>query len=243
MKFKACLLLSLLCPALTANATSLFQAVEVSDAELANLRGRYVLPDRILSFGVTMSTVWHNSAGDAIGAQVNLQVNHQVQANITVTPYYQSGNGNPVNNGNGQIIGGAGLNNVQGIAQSVRSAGDFNSGLNDLSIDIHHGDNAPPPNGGQNWSGSQQFSNAAGTVSISSANGGLQMALQANHQQGLAQQQIGDGGVSQHANISGSFNNVQNLAALNVAMRDNPQGLQQAQCAWDQLRAMRPIGY
>lgn len=242
MKLKPCLLAALFCPTLAANAANLFQAVEVSDAELSNLRGRYVLPDRILSFGVTMSTIWHNSAGDAIGAQVALQVNHQVQANITVTPYYQSGNGNLVNNGNGQVIGGAGLNNVQGIAQSVRSAGDFNTGLNDLSIEIHHGDNAPP-SGGQNWNGNQQFSNAAGTVSISTANGGLQMALQANHQQGLAQQQIGLGGVSQHANISGSFNDVQNLAALNVALRDNPQSLQQAQCAWDQLRAMHPTGY
>lgn len=244
MNAKPLLFAALFIPALPASATGLFQPIELRDAELASLRGRYVLPDRIINFGVTMTSVWQNSSGAAIGAQVVLQVNNKAQANLTVSPLYQTGNGSAVNAGSGQVVGGAGLNNVQGIVQSVRTAGDFNKGLNDLSVEISHNSGEAMPNSsGQSWAGDQQFSNAAGSINISSAKGGLQLALQANNNQGFAQQQIGLGGVSQQSNITGALNNVQNLAALNVALRDNPRGLDGLQCAWDQMRTMRPAGY
>ncbi|MBX9756279.1 MAG: hypothetical protein K2X80_16090 [Pseudomonadaceae bacterium] len=243
MKTKLWIFAGLLSPMLQVGAAEAFQPAELSDAEMANLRGRYVLPDRIIHFGVSMTSLWRNSAGDAIGAQVALQVNHQAQANLTVTPLYETGNGNPVNTGNGQINGGGGLASIQGIAQSVRTAGDFNNGRNDLNIEISHEDGAPAPIQGQSWTANQQFSNAAGKVTVSSTNGGLQLALQANHNQGSAQQRIGLGGVSQHANISGSLNNVENLATLSVALRNSTRGLDQLYCAWNQSRAMRPTGY
>lgn len=243
MNVKPLLFTTLFAAALPASATGLFQPIELRDAELANLRGRYVLPDRIINFGVTMTSLWQNSSGAAIGAQVVLQVNNQAQANLTVSPIQQAGNGSLVSAGNGQIVGGAGLNNVQGIVQSVRTAGDFNKGLNDLSVAISHGDNDAMPSNGKSWTGNQQFSNSAGSINVSSAKGGLQLALQANNNQGFSQQQIGLGGISQQSNITGALNNVQNLAALNVALRDNPQGLDRLLCAWDQIRTMRPAGY
>ncbi|MDO9321036.1 MAG: hypothetical protein Q7U01_05325 [Pseudomonas sp.] len=243
MNVKPLLFTTLFAAALPASATSLFQPIELRDAELASLRGRYVLPDRIINFGVTMTTLWQNSSGASIGAQVVLQVNNQAQANLTVTPLYEAGNGSTVSTGSGQVLGGAGLSNVQGIVQSVRTAGDFNKGLNDLSVEISHNSGDAMPNSGQSWTGDQQFNNSAGSINISSAKGGLQLALQANNNQGFAQQQIGLGGVRQQSNITGALNNVQNLAALNVALRDNPRGLDGLQCAWDQIRTMRPAGY
>ena len=243
MNVKPLFIAALFIPALPASANSLFQPIELHDAELASLRGRYVLPDRIINFGVTMTTLWQNSAGDAIGAQVVLQVNNQAQANLTVSPLYQAGNGSAVSAGTGQVIGGSGLNNVQGIVQSVRTAGDYNKGLNDLSVQISHASGDAMPANGQSWSGAQQFSNAAGSINISSAKGGLQLALQASNNQGFAQQQIGLGGIGQQSSISGSLNNVQNLAALNVALRDNPRGPGQLQCALDQMRMLRTAGY
>ena len=43
---------------LPVNAANPFRAAELTDAELSELRGRYVMPGRIIHFGVTMSSVW-----------------------------------------------------------------------------------------------------------------------------------------------------------------------------------------
>lgn len=241
MNIKTLLQAALLCPGLASGA-SLFQPVEVSDNELAELRGRFTLPDRIVQFGVTMTSYWQNGSGDVIGATVALQIGQQAQANLTVTPIIQAGNGQLPGIGNGQVLGGAGLGTVQGVAQSVRTAGDFNNGRNDLEITLSQA--ALPAASGQSWSGSpQQFSSAAGTVTLSSVGGGIQLALLANQNQGAANQAIANGSVRQMADISGTLNQVHNAAALNVVLRERAQNLQEVYCNWDQIRALRPAHY
>lgn len=242
MKGKNWLMASLMCLSLPANSASQFKPIEVRDAELAQLRGRYVLPDRVVYFGITMSSVWQNSAGQAVGAVVSLLFDGKAEPSLHISYIDQSGNGSPVTPGTGQITGGAGLNNVQGVVQSVRSAGDFNDAQNNLSITISQADTTAPAATGQASDGSGQFSNAAGDVQVTSNAAGLKVALQAGGQ-GYAQQQIGGGSISQQASISGSLNNVRNLATLNLALRDRPLNTQLANCTWEQLRALRPTGY
>ncbi|MBM7061999.1 hypothetical protein JQX08_14905 [Pseudomonas sp. UL073] len=243
MGIKSVLVSCALLASLPAHAGGLFQPIELTDPELAQLRGRYVLPDRIISFGVTMTSMWQNSAGQVIGAQVNLNVDGRSQPSLTVTAIDQNIGTGTVVAGNGNISGGAGLNTVQGIVQSVRTAGDLNSGLNDLSINITRNSGGTVPQTGAPLNGSFSRSNDAGAVSITPAGGGLQMAITPTNGQGFAQQQIGAGNITQQANITGSVNNVQNLAALNVALRDNPGLNNAANCAWEQLRALRKSGY
>lgn len=226
-----------------AHAGGPFQPIELSDPELAQLRGRYVLPDRIISFGVTMTSVWQNSAGQVIGAQVNLNIDGQSQPSLTVTAIDQNvGTGN-VATGTGQVNGGAGLGTVQGIVQSVRTAGDLNNGLNDLNINITRNGGGSVSSSGEAWSGGYNRSNVAGAVSIRAVGGGLQMAITPTNGQGFSQQQIGGGSIAQQADISGSLNTVHNLATLNVALRDAPGLSNAAYCAWEQLRALRQGAY
>lgn len=244
MNFKPLFIIALLAISLPATASNPFKPIELTDSELSQLRGRYVLPDRIISFGVTMSSSWQNSAGQVIGAAVALNiVSGQSQPTLSFTPINQAGNGSQPLSANGQIIGGAGLNNVQGVAQSVRTAGDFNQGVNDLSIDFRKGTSDSAPAGGMPLVSGQSFGNAAGTVTVTTLNGGLQLGLQANHGQGYTQQQIGRGGVAQHATIGGSMNNVHNVTALSVALRENSPRTNMASSSWEQLRALRPTGY
>tara|TARA_R110000868_G_scaffold25293_3_gene98654 strand:+ start:6848 stop:7576 length:729 start_codon:yes stop_codon:yes gene_type:complete len=242
MKLKIWMLTSLLLPALPVSASNLFQPIEISDAEMATLRGRYILPEGIVNFGVTMSTSWRNSSGATIGAQVNLTVNN-LSANLNVTPLYATGTGNLPGQGLGQVIGGQGLNNVQGIAQSVRTAGDYNNGENYVDVNITRSSGQPIATTGQSWGGNQQFSNDAGAVQVSTANGGLQMQLQANQGQGGASQSIGRGGINQQANIGGTLNQVRNLTSLTVAMQENPAAQQRAYCNLSQLGVMPRVGY
>jgi hypothetical protein len=242
MKLNIWILASLLLPTMPVGASNLFQPVEISDAEMATLRGRYVLPEGIVNFGVTMSTSWRNSSGATIGAQVNLTVNN-LAANLIVTPLYEAGNGNVPGQGQGQVIGGQGLNNVQGISQSVRTAGDFNNGENYVDVIISHSPGQPTAIQGQSWGGDQQFSNDAGAVQVSSVNGGLQMQLQASQGQGAASQSIGQGGINQQANISGALNQVRNLTSLTVAMQENPSAQQRVYCNLSQLGVIPRVGY
>lgn len=242
MKCKHWWLVGILSLSLPVNGASLFQPLELSDAELAQLRGRYVLPDRVIHFGVTMSTFWQNSAGQAIGARVTLQVDGQAQPTLYVSYIDQAGNGSAVLPGTGQVIGGNGLAQVQGVSQSVRSAGDFNDALNDLNITISSKTDGMPMPVGQPWHGSSEFSNEAGSVQITNHAGGLQIMLNAAGQ-GIAQQQIGGGNVLQQANINSNLNSVRNLAELNVALRSRPLSMELGNSTWEQLRALRPTGY
>lgn len=242
MKNKYWWLAGVLSLSLPANAASPFTPLELNDAQLAELRGRYVLPDRIIHFGVTMSTFWQNSAGQAVGAMVSLRVDGTAQPSLYVSFIDQNGSDMPVASGTGQIIGGNGLTQVQGVSQSIRSAGDFNDGLNDLSISISSSGGDYPAPTGQAWNGAGQFTNDAGSVQISAQGGGLQIALQAAGQ-GHARQQIGAGTVLQQASMSGNLNSVRNLAALSVALRDSPLSATLGNCTWEQMRALQPIGY
>ncbi|WP_068827713.1 hypothetical protein [Pseudomonas sp. BMS12] len=244
MDTRKLLLAGLLLGSLQAQAGNPLQPIELSDAELAQLRGRYILPNSIISFGVTMSTLWQNSAGQVIGAQINLNINGQSQPNLTITSIEQNiANGSASSGNSGQVIGGAGLDAVNGIVQSVRAAGDLNLGHNDLSINISRGGNPATPQGDAWQAGGYEHGNAVGTVSVQAFNGGLRIALQASDGQGFAQQQIGGGSLMQHANISGSLNQVRNLAAVDVALRNNPGLDLKNFCAFEQLRGLQRGGY
>ena len=58
------------CLAASLPAHAQFKPIEIKDQELSELRGRYVMPGRIISFGVVMSSTWQNARGDSIGAVV-----------------------------------------------------------------------------------------------------------------------------------------------------------------------------
>ncbi len=50
-------------------------------------------------------------------------------------------------------------------------------------------------------------------------------------------------GLVQSVALSGNRNLVQNLAALEVMLKDRPGADPALNCAWEQLRALRPSGY
>lgn len=247
MKALICLMASLAVLSLPASAANLFRAAELSDNELAELRGRYVMPGRIIHFGVTMSTLWENGAGQSLGAAVSFHVDNKAQPSLYVTDLSSQqqdiSNGTTINPGTGQMLGGGGLTDVQGISQSVRSAGDFNDGLNSLEVIVSRSeDNPGPPAGSTPWVGAHTFSGVVGNVSVDRQGGGLKILLDAGSQ-GSALQQIGNGNIAQQANFTGDMNSVRNLATLNVALKDLPLGQDFANCTLEQLRALRPIGF
>ena len=233
------LLGSLLVPTLTL-AGAAFEPVELSDPELAQLRGRYVLPSHIVHFGVTLASSWEQ-AGQQLGASVSLQLQHGALPVLTVTPL-SSGDGPAPPAGSGKIIGGQGLANVDGISQSVRTAGDLNSAVNGIQINIERNGQAPDLASEAPLSGSFSHSNGLGTASVDMADGKLQLGI-ATHGQGNSLQRLG-GGLLQDTRILSSHNTVINTARLDVVMQQQgSRAMDLMNCNLDQLRTLRPTGY
>ncbi|MGE1173174.1 hypothetical protein [Pseudomonas sp. BW7P1] len=225
-----------------------FKPIEIQDSELSQLRGRYVMPGRIISFGIVMNSTWRNASGDLIGATSSMQLQAAtIKPEFYVSTIKETGNGSTPQTGTGTVTGGAGLNSSQGVTQSVRAAGDGNSAYNNVAINVSEANQAPAlvPAQGQALVAGQTItgSNAAGSVAVSATGGGVQMAIQAAGNQGTALQQVAQGGLLQNTRLLGNANVVNNLTTLNVVLSNNGMSAGALDCNLSQLRALRNIGY
>ena len=207
------------------------------------------MPGRIISCGIVMSSTWTNAAGASVTGTANMQVNATTvapQFYVQVSGHDGAGSAKQAD-GTGTVVGGAGLGTGQGVVQSVRAAGDGNSAINGVDINVTRNGLAPANyvQSGQALVAGQPItgSTAAGQVTVTAQNGGLQLALQANNNQGSVLQQIGGGAVSQGTIIKGDFNAIANSTQLNVVLGSNGlNGLTQ-NLNLEQLKGLRPSGY
>lgn len=227
--------------------------IELKDQELASLRGRYVMPGRIVSFGIVMSSTWQNARGEVIGASSTLQVQQ-----ATIKPqFYVSlidergaptaqGSAQPVAQGSGTVSGGAGLGTTQGVTQVVRAAGDDNSAYNNVNVNVTKADQAPTvqPHGQVLAAGQTLMAeNGAGALSVSSTGVGVQMNIDAHGNQGNSVQRLAQGGLMQNTTVLGNGNLVNNVTSLNVVMRQNLPTAASLNGSLDQLKGLRSVGY
>ncbi|MGY3016891.1 hypothetical protein ACVWZ5_002437 [Pseudomonas sp. TE6283] len=245
MKTAAWLTLICLATALPIQAET-FKPIELKDQELANLRGRYVLPGRIISFGVVMTSTWQNANGDVIGARTSMQVQQStIKPQFYVSMIDEKGTGSSSAKGTGTITGGAGLDTTVGVTQVVRAAGDNNLANNNVDISVTKANQVPEtPQQGQLLAAGSTLvgSNAAGSLSVSASGTGVQLNVVANNNQGSTLQQIAQGGLMQNATLLGSGNQVSNLTSLNVVLRDHvPAAALNGNL--DQLKGLRALGY
>ncbi len=200
------------------------------------MRGRYVLPGRIVSFGVTMSSTWQNASGQVLGARVDLQVRQNLARPVlNVTLVDRPGDAPPPVAGNGQVLGGAGLAQTQGQPEHPHRRRPQQR----QQWRQHRGPprRAPPPlPGGTPLEGALALSGETGTVKVTPNGGALQLAIQASGQ-GASLQSLGAGGLVQSVALSGNRNLVQNLAALEVMLKDRPGADPALNCAWERRAA------
>lgn len=245
MKTSIWLMAACLANSLHAQAAS-FKPVELKDTEMAELRGRYVMPGRIISFGIVMNSTWTSSNGGVVGASTSMYVQNTIEPKFYVSTYSSAGNGAPGSNGTGSVAGGAGLTTAQGVTQSVRAAGDNNSAYNNVDINVSEADQAPMVNQqGVLLTTHTSITQAAGAgnVTVSATGGGVQLAIQANNNQGSSLQQIAQGGVLQSTTLLGGGNRVNNMAQLNVVLGNNLPSPGALDCNLNQLKGLRNMGY
>ncbi|MFJ4395147.1 hypothetical protein [Pseudomonas sp. NPDC089396] len=226
-----------------------FKPIELKDQELAELRGRYVLPGRIVSFGVVMTSTWQNANGEVIGATSSMQIQHStLQPQFYVSMINEKGTGNSQSQspGTGTVTGGSGLNTTEGVTQVVRAAGDYNSAYNNVGITVTKGNEAPATQTqGQALAAGTTLvgANGAGSLSVSANGTGVQLGIVANNNQGSALQRLGQGGLMQNTTLLGAGNQVRNLTELNVVLRDSPATAGPMNANLDQLKGLRTGGY
>ncbi|WP_200626030.1 hypothetical protein [Pseudomonas sp. LAM2023] len=228
-----------------------FRPIELKDQELASLRGRYVMPGRIVSFGIVMSSTWQNAKGDVIGATSTLQIQQStIKPQFYVSLIDEKGTGTASAGasapGTGSVTGGAGLGTTEGVTQVVRAAGDNNSAYNNVDINVTKASQAPTtqPQGqalaaGQTLTGA----NGAGALSVSASGVGVQLNIDASNNQGSSVQRLAQGGLMQNATLLGSGNRVNNITSLNVVMRESVPTAASLNGSLDQLKGLRTFGY
>ncbi|WP_309676105.1 hypothetical protein [Pseudomonas sp.] len=224
-----------------------FKPIELNDHELASLRGRYVMPGRIISFGIVMSSTWQNANGEVIGATSSMQIQQS-----TITPQFyvsiinEKGNGSAISQGTGNVTGGSGLNSTEGVTQVVRAAGDHNTAYNNVDINVTRANQAPTTQQqGQVLAPGSTLvgANGAGSLSISSTGTGVQLNIAANNNQGSTVQRLGQGGLMQNTTLLGGGNQVRNLTSFNVVLRDNVATAGSLNGNLDQLKGLRTQGF
>ncbi|MGJ7513687.1 hypothetical protein ACSFE6_05035 [Pseudomonas baetica] len=229
----------------------IFKPIELKDQELANLRGRFVMPGRIVSFGVVMTSTWENAKGEVIGARSSMQIQQStIKPQFYVSMIDEKGTGTTRaqdnNPGTGTVTGGNGLNSTEGVTQVVRAAGDNNTAYNNVDINVSKASQAQAvQQQGQALAtgGTLTGSNDAGSLSISSTGTGVQLNIVANNNQGSAMQRLGQGGLMQNTTLLGSTNQVRNLTSFNVVLRDSTQTAGSYNGNLDQLRGLRTSGF
>lgn len=250
MKTSLWLAIACLTASLPSHAEAL-KPIELKDQELANLRGRYVMPGRIVSFGIVMSSTWQNAKGDVIGATSTLQVQQStIKPQFYVSMIDRKGAGTAPSSasaaGTGVVTGGNGLTTTEGVTQVVRAAGDNNAAYNNVDINVTKANQAPAvQQQGQVLAAGQTLvgENGAGALSVSSSGVGVQLNINASNNQGSSVQRLAQGGLLQNSTLLGNGNLVNNVTTLNVVMRESVPTAASLNGSLDQLKGLRTFGY
>lgn len=224
-----------------------FKPIELNDQELASLRGRFVMPGRIISFGIAMTSTWQNANGEVIGATSSMQIQQStIQPEFYVSKIDEKGTGTSQSQGTGTVTGGNGLNSTGGVTQVVRAAGDYNTAYNNVDINVTKANQAPATQQqGQALAAGSTLTgaNGAGSMSVSSTGSGIQLNILANNNQGSTVQRLAQGGLLQNTTLLGAGNQVRNITSLNVVLRDTVPTAGSLSGNLDQLRGLRTSGF
>jgi len=201
----------------------------VSDAELAQMHGKFVDGSKVMFFGVTMSTQWEAIDGHNHDVELGFNVSlNQGSFRPQLTLYRvlpETGStaeteASQAATGNGIVVNNS-LDNVNGLLQNIQVAGDSNSVLNDVTWNVTDQPiDEPAANIEQiSLNGTQTIEGTGGTYTeLEVSNGKIGYMLTVPNQ-GQVRQSIGSGsmrGLVQSTQLTGNVNRVYNQMRLQV---------------------------
>ena len=122
-------------------------AAELPDTELAQMRGRFAVGNRVMFFGIEMYTRWQTATGEVFIAGLNLNIDWDAVQFRPITTITQTIGHNTLQDepaegairSQGGVMGeisGGGATSVSGVRQIIQVTGDNNRIHNDVVLDI-----------------------------------------------------------------------------------------------------------
>lgn len=210
---------------------------EATDIELAEMRGRFANGNNIVYFGVEMLTSWTTAQNEHFTGNITLTVGLE-NNNFVPTITYKVDKPDDIAEvrSDGQVISAGGLDNAEGVVQSIQVAGDVNEVQNTISITIDSTGAVPEFPGGETLESEQYV-----TEILTSGELALEFDIPG---QGHVMQSITNGqGLKQQVQLSSDFNSVINhmniIAGVSDIQRINMAGVRSA---LGNINTLRGIG-
>lgn len=211
---------------------------EISDEEMAGMRGRYTVGDNTVAwFGVSMVSTWQTATGQVLESTMKVAMDFSHGGNtpkVTFTPTVNitaadAPDPKPAAAATTAVAAttptaepqrstdASGLRNVSGLVQSVQVAGDSNAATNNTQLTVRDGavPDTPSSAGGLAGSGGASTSDGAASASSTYANGTAGVLLMIAGQ-GQVQQWIRSGSVGQSIQITGDAQQISNRLQLDL---------------------------
>jgi len=207
---------------------------DVTDPELATMRGRYVIgDDTVVYFGVEMITTFETNTGQTLQGTLTVGMNFSKNPNspqvtfvptVTITtPDSPLPTASTVQSNVSRSVQSGGLANVGGFIQSVQIAGDNNAAANVTSLNIQNGGSAP-----NNSTSSNNSTTITPTGSANSADANNTASSYSNESPSSSSAGIttsgpmGSTNSSTSSNSPGNGGNTNNLASTNNSNNTTP---------------------
>lgn len=200
---------------------------QLSDAELAQMRGRFVDNGQIMFFGVQMSSEWRTSAGEQLMAGATLHGDLSgATPTATFEPHLTVGSADSLSasmsGGNGAIVRDDGTGNARGVVQSIQAGGNFNSAANDLQIDVlDAAGHAVPGTGGSDPSIQRRLSSSGAQIGVNYGAEGMKIGMQVPGMGSVTQAVVPGRGLRQSIQLTSDLQQVRNLTRLQLYMGGN----------------------
>lgn len=192
-------------------------ARQLSDEELAGMRGRFVNGSQIMFFGISMTSQWRTSSGEILtaGAVLGADVSGSSPV-VSFTPHLTAKDyqGNPYAKSGETTIISSGATNGHGIVQTIQAGGDENEILNDLQINIQTGELGSLP-----YTANGKYaleSDSGAQLTVHSGKNGLATQIYIPNQGLVSQQITPHKGLHQSVELQSSYQQINNLTQLNI---------------------------
>lgn len=216
---------------------------QLSDAELEQLRGRFVDRGQIMFFGVQMTSEWRTSAGERLVAGGTLRGDLSgASPQVSFEPHLTVGQSTRLSSsGNGAFVSDAGTGNARGVVQNIQAGGNFNAAANDLQIDVLDAAGRDVSAGGSGASNTQHRLPSGTRMAVSSGAQGIGVNLQVPGMGTVSQAIVPGRGLRQSIQLTSNLQQVRNLTRLQLYMgeRDASAGVPGLRGAIESARALR----
>lgn len=196
---------------------------QLSDAELGQMRGRFVDKGSLMFFGVQMTSEWRTSQGEHLMVQGNLMGDLSgrvptVTFEPRLTMVSMSEQGATGFGGNGATVRDAGTGNARGVVQTIQAGGDFNAAANDLQIDVLDASTRRGVNQGGAGGALERRLPSGTRVSARQSDQGMGVEMQVPGVGRISQAIVPSRGLRQSIQLTSDLQQVRNLTQLQLYM-------------------------